>query len=89
MNNEEYFPVYNLLLFLFFRDEVDIQEYNELKSEFMDQTKAVSEALERMNKGDVTINSKYSVMKQELRRAIATSFNTLDIIQIFGYKLGS
>jgi hypothetical protein len=40
-----------------------------------------------MNKGDVTINSKYAVMKQELRRAIATSFNTLDIIKIFGFKL--
>lgn len=26
-------------------------------------------------------------MKQELRRAIATSFNTLDIIKIFGFKL--
>lgn len=69
------------------RHEVDIQEYNELKSEFLDQTKAVSEALERMNKGDVSINSKYAIMKQELRSAIATSFNTLDIIKIFGYKL--
>lgn len=70
-----------------FRHEVDIQEYNELKSEFLDQTKAVSEALERMNKGDVSINSKYAIMKQELRSAIATSFNTLDIIKIFGFKL--
>lgn len=26
-------------------------------------------------------------MKQELRSAIATSFNTLDIIKIFGFKL--
>jgi hypothetical protein len=40
-----------------------------------------------MNKGDVTINSKYALMKQDLRRAIATSFNTLDIIKIFGFKV--
>lgn len=40
-----------------------------------------------MNKGDVSINSKYAIMKQELRSAIATSFNTLDIIKIFGCKL--
>lgn len=26
-------------------------------------------------------------MKQELRKAIATSFNTLDIMKIFGFKL--
>jgi hypothetical protein len=47
----------------------------------------VSEALERMNKGDVSINTKYAVMKHELRTAIATSFNTLEIIKIFGFKL--
>lgn len=40
-----------------------------------------------MNKGDVTINSKYAIMKQDLRKAIANSFNTLDIIKIFGFKL--
>jgi hypothetical protein len=40
-----------------------------------------------MNRGDVTLNSKYAIMKQELRTAIATSFNTLDIIKIFGFKL--
>lgn len=66
---------------------MDIDEYNELKSEFLDQTKEVSEALERMNKGDVSVNSKYTIMKQELRKAIATSFNTLDVIKIFGFKL--
>lgn len=70
-----------------FRHEIDIQEYLELKSEFLDQTKAFSEALERMSKGDVTVNSKYALMKQELRSAIASSFNTLDIIKIFGLKL--
>lgn len=66
---------------------MDIQEYLEMKSEFLDQTKAVSEALERMNKGDVSLNSKYTIMKKELRSAIANSFNTLDIIKIFGFKL--
>lgn len=64
-----------------------MQEYNELKSEFLDQTKAVSAALERMSQGDLTINSKYSLMKQELRKAIATSFNAVDIMKIFGCKI--
>jgi hypothetical protein len=70
-----------------FRDEVDVQEYNELKSEFLDQTKVVSAALERMSQGDVTISSKYSLLKQDLRKAIATSFNTVEIMKIFGCKI--
>lgn len=71
----------------FYRDEVDVQEYNELKSEFLDQTKVVSAALERMSQGDTTISSKYSLMKQDLRKAIATSFNTVEIMKIFGCKI--
>lgn len=70
-----------------FRHEIDVQEYNELKSEFLDQTKAVSAALERMSQGDLTITSKYTLLKQELRKAIATSFNTEDIMKIFGCKI--
>lgn len=35
----------------------------------------------------MSVNSKYAVMKQELRSAIASSFNTLDVIKIFGLKL--
>ncbi|CRK87029.1 CLUMA_CG000816, isoform A [Clunio marinus] len=71
------------------KHEIDVQEYMELKGEFLDQTKVISEALESMSKGDVSLNSKYSLMKQDLRKAIATSFNTLEIIKIFGFKLES
>lgn len=62
-------------------------EYNELKAEFLDQTMAVSEALERMNRGDVSVTSQFTVMKKRLRNAIANSFNTMDVIKIFGCKL--
>lgn len=71
--------------FLFFRDEVDIQEYQELKLEFLDQSKAFSVALERMSVNNQGL--KYYDMKQELRRVIATSFNTSDIIKVFGARL--
>lgn len=72
--------------FYFFRDEVDIQEYQELKLEFLDQSKSFSVALERM----YNVNNqglKYYDMKRELRRVIATSFNTSDIIKVFGARL--
>lgn len=51
-----------------------------------DQSKEFSQTLERMTKGDVTLNH-VAILKQELRKAIATSFNTVEIIKIFGYKL--
>ena len=66
---------------------MDILEYQEMKAEFLDQSKAFTETLERMNKGDVSVNNKVTILKQELRNIIAKSFNTLEIIKIFGYKL--
>lgn len=47
----------------------------------------MTETLERMTSGDVSVNNQYNTMKQNLRTAIANSFNTSDIIKIFGYKL--
>lgn len=66
---------------------MEILEYIEMKAEFLDQTKEFSETLERMNMGDLTVNSKVSLLKQQLRQTISKSFNTLEIIKIFGYKL--
>lgn len=39
-----------------------------------------------MTKGDLTVNH-VAILKHELRKAIASSFNTVEIIKIFGYKL--
>ena len=33
------------------------------------------------------MNNNVAILKQELRKAIASSFNTCEIIKIFGYKL--
>lgn len=52
----------------------------------LDQSKEFSDTLERMTKGDLTVNN-VAILKQELRKAIASSFNTVEIIKIFGYKL--
>lgn len=70
-----------------FRDEIDELEYNELKGEFLDQTKEFSEALERMSRGDVTLNTNYAKMKLELRNAISNAFNLKESMKIFGLKL--
>lgn len=37
-----------------------------------------------MNKGDVSLNNKLSVIKKSIRTAIASSFNTLEMIKMFG-----
>lgn len=37
-----------------------------------------------MIKGDVSINSQLSTMKETLRKAISSSFNTLEIMKVFG-----
>lgn len=50
----------------------------------MEQIKEFSETLQRMNKGDVTLNNKLSIMKESIRTAIASSFNTLEMIKMFG-----
>lgn len=37
-----------------------------------------------MHKGDVSLNNKLSIMKKSIRTAIASSFNTLEMIKMFG-----
>ena len=66
---------------------MELLEYQEMKAEFLDQSKEFTETLERMNKGDLSVNNRVTVLKHELRNVIAKSFNTLEIIKIFGYKL--
>jgi S-adenosylmethionine:tRNA-ribosyltransferase-isomerase (queuine synthetase) len=69
------------------KNEMELLEYQEMKAEFLDQSKEFTETLERMNKGDLSVINRVTVLKHELRNVIAKSFNTLEIIKIFGYKL--
>ncbi|CAO1431520.1 unnamed protein product [Diamesa serratosioi] len=68
------------------KDELSQGEYDEMKEEFLDQMKEFGETLDRLNKGDLTVTNKISVIKNDLRKTIASSFNTLEMIKIFGVK---
>lgn len=68
----------------FFREELSQDEFEALKEETYDQIKEFSETLDRMNKGDVSLNNKLSTMKTAIRSAISKSFNTIEMIKMFG-----
>lgn len=89
------------------RCDLDEDEYQSMKDETVDQIKEFTETLDRMNKGDTTLTSTFSSMRQvsaanarvaitmtfnwlyplldkAIRKAIANSFNTVEMIRMFG-----
>lgn len=50
-------------IFYFFRDDLTVEEFDSMKEETAYQIQEFNATLERLNKGDVTINNKHSVMK--------------------------
>ncbi|XP_055379956.1 protein LZIC-like [Condylostylus longicornis] len=66
------------------RSELSEDEYSLLKNETAEQIKEFEATLDRLQKGNVTLNSKFSVMKIAIRKAISSAFNTKDMIQMFG-----
>jgi hypothetical protein len=57
-----------------------------MKEETLDQIKDFSDSLTRMTKGDLSIDTKISQMRKEIRAAIANSFNTVEMIKMFGLQ---
>lgn len=55
-----------------------------MREETIEDIKDFTETLDRMIKGDVSINSQLSTMKETLRKAISSSFNTLELMKVFG-----
>ncbi|XP_059615277.1 protein LZIC-like [Phlebotomus argentipes] len=66
------------------KEDLDEEEFEAVKEDTVEQIREFNERLGRMNQGDVTLDSKLSTMKQSIRKAIATSFNTLEMIKMFG-----
>jgi len=66
------------------RSELPEDEYDLLKNETVEQIREFEATLDRLQKGDVTLNSKFSLMKTAIRKAISSAFNTKDMIQMFG-----
>lgn len=68
----------------FHRDAITSDEYHQMKEETVDQIKEFTATLDRMNKGDVTLTSQFSQMRQSVRTAIASAFNASETMKMFG-----
>lgn len=55
-----------------------------MKEETVDQITEFTATLDRMNRGDVSLNSQFSRMRRSIRTAIATAFNASETIKMFG-----
>lgn len=95
-----------LLTHFAYRNDLSKEEYDSMKVETLDQIQEFTATLDRLNKGDVTLNSRISSMRhvcstcfsfvvhliklnlstylQTIRKAIANSFNTVEMIRILG-----
>lgn len=66
------------------KNDLTKEEYDSMKEETLEQIKEFTATLDRLNKGDVTLNSKITLMRDVIRKAIANSFNTIEMIRIAG-----
>ena len=46
-----------------YRDEVDAEEYNEMKSDTIDQLKELNESLNKLINGDISLLNSLSIMR--------------------------
>lgn len=55
---------YEITLLFWIRNDLTEEEYDSMKEETLEQIKEFTATLDRLNKGDVTLNSKISSMRQ-------------------------
>lgn len=56
-----------------FRSDLTPDEYAQMKEDALEEIRDFTARLDRMTKGDVTLNSEFSRMRQSIRTAIATA----------------
>ncbi|KAG4066334.1 hypothetical protein HA402_000558 [Bradysia odoriphaga] len=66
------------------RNDLTDDEYSSMKEETVDQIKEFTETLDRMSKSSDILTSSFSQMRKTIRQAIANSFNTIEMIKMFG-----
>uniref|UniRef100_A0A336KCU4 CSON012997 protein n=1 Tax=Culicoides sonorensis TaxID=179676 RepID=A0A336KCU4_CULSO len=65
------------------REELSQDEFNSINQDLIEQIKEFKETLDRLQKGDTTLESKVSQMKSEIKHAIRNAFNTTEMIKMF------
>lgn len=51
------------IIFIHFRNDLAPDEYESMKEDTIDQIKEFTVTLDRMNKGDITLNNSFSTMR--------------------------
>jgi len=66
------------------KDELPEDELDAVKEETLEQIQEFGETINRLQKGDLTLNNKFHELKLALREAIGSAFNTHEMIKMFG-----
>lgn len=69
---------------LIYRNDLSQDELDGIKEDTVEQIKEFKETLDRMQKGNLTLESKVSQMRKKIREAISNAFNTSEMIKMFG-----
>lgn len=68
------------------RDELDADEYEETKSETLEQLKEFNDSLAKMKGGDMTLVNELNRMQLAIQAAISEAFKTPEVIRMFAKK---
>ena len=71
---------------IWFREDLDTDEYEETKSETLEQLKEFNESLAKMKGGDMTLVNELNRMQLATQAAISEAFKTPEVIRLFAKK---
>lgn len=69
-----------------YRNDLDIDEYEETKTETIEQLKEFNDSLIKFKKGDITLIDEISSFQLAIQAAISNAFRTPEIIRLFAKK---
>ena len=68
------------------KDDLDEDEYNELKQETIQQLREFQQTLKKMMEGDVTLVDKLGSMQLAIQAAVSSAVKTPEVIKLFAQK---
>lgn len=69
-----------------FRGDLDADEYEETKTETLEQLKEFNASLAKMKGGDMTLVNELNRMQLAIQAAISEAFKTPEVIRMFAKK---
>ena len=78
--------IYDCLIFLPYREDLDADEYEETKRETLEQLKEFNESLAKMKGGNMTLVNELNRMQLAIQAAISEAFKTPEVIRLFAKK---